>query len=242
MMKEPSATALIDIPEAISAKWQAIADLLAELIGVPAALIMRLVKSDIEVFVSSHSDGNPYHPGDHEHFFDSGLYCETVIKTNSKLLVQNALADEMWKHNPDIKLNMISYLGFPIMLPDGKPFGTICVLDNKPNPYSNTYEKLILNFRDIIQGHLELLYMNHMLGEKNKQLTDYLSEIQILRGVIPICVHCKKIRNDAGYWQAIERYMAHYTDAKFSHGICPDCRKEYYSDVTSTDTQNKQGY
>ena len=105
----------IDIPENTLNKWQNIVDIMAELIGIPAALIMRLVESDIEVFVSSRSDGNPYRSGDHEHFLGSGLYCETVISTNDKLLNPNALADEKWKNNPDIKHNMISYLGYPIL-------------------------------------------------------------------------------------------------------------------------------
>ena len=120
----------IKISEDILKRWQNIVDIMAELIGVPAALIMRLVESDIEVFVSSKSQGNPYNSGDREHFLGSGLYCETVIGSNNKLLIPNALTDEKWKNNPDIKFNMISYLGFPILFPDGRPFGTICVLDD----------------------------------------------------------------------------------------------------------------
>ena len=225
----------IVIPEHVYNKWQNIIDIIAELIDIPAALIMRLVESDIEVFVSSQSDNNPYNFGDNEHFLGSGLYCETVINKNDKLLVPNALNDENWNNNPDIKLNMISYLGFPIIQPDGKAFGTICVLDNKENRYSKTYEKLILNFRDIIQSHLELIYMNNILGDEKKQLSDYISEIRTLRGFIPICSHCKKIRDDDGFWQAIEAYMSQYIDAKFSHGICPDCVKKFYPDINIYD-------
>ena len=143
-MKENEQSLQLEISQEILKKWQNIVDIIAELIGIPAALIMRLVESDIEVLISSQSDGNPYHPGGHEHFLGSGLYCETVIKTGKKLLIPNALADEKWKNNPDVKLNMISYLGFPIIYPDGKPFGTICVLDNKENAYSEIYEDLIM--------------------------------------------------------------------------------------------------
>jgi GAF domain-containing protein len=62
-----------------------------------------------------------------------GLYCETVMKTRQPLLVPNAVRDEQWQPSPDIKLEMISYLGVPIVCPDGEVFGTICVLDKKPN-------------------------------------------------------------------------------------------------------------
>ncbi len=215
------------ISKDILAKWQNIVDILSELIAVPSALIMRLVEEDIEVLVSSTKNSeNPYHVGDHEHFMDSGLYCETVICSNDKLIVPNALKDEKWKSNPDIKLGMISYLGFPIVYPDGKPFGTICVLDNKENSYPDTYEQLIMNFREIIQSELALIYMNAQLGEKNKDLLHYINEIQSLRGIIPICMRCKKIRNDDGYWERLETFIHDHTGADFSHGLCPECYEE----------------
>jgi PAS domain S-box-containing protein len=60
------------------------------------------------------------------------------------------------------------------------------------------------------------------------------SEIKHLRGLLPICSHCKKIRDDKGYWQRVESYISQYTDAEFSHGICPDCVKKYYGDLDMT--------
>ncbi len=63
------------------------------------------------------------------------------------------------------------------------------------------------------------------------KLQDALAEIKELRGFIPICSNCKKIRDDAGYWQQIEKYITDRTDAKFSHAVCPDCAKELYPDV-----------
>lgn len=230
-MKENEKKPQFEISEGTLNKWQNIVDIMAELIGIPAALIMRLVESDIEVFVSSQSDGNPYHPGDRENFLGSGLYCETVIKTNDKLLIPNALTDEKWNSNPDIKLNMVSYLGFPILFPSGDPFGTICVLDNKENAYSETYENLIKNFREIIESQLELIYMNTTLGEKNKSLSDYLEEIKILRGIVPICSFCKKIRDVEGNWSEVEAYISEHSDAQFSHSFCPECGKIHYGDL-----------
>ncbi len=160
-------TMKIEVPDSVLAAWQGIADLLAEVIGVPAALVMRLSDPDIEVLVASRSAGNPYRPGEKEHFEGSGLYCETVIRTNGKLLVPDARADDRWKNNPDVRLDMVSYLGYPILLPDGTPFGTICVLDDKENRYSATYENLILKFRNLIQENLGILYMNQVLGDRN---------------------------------------------------------------------------
>jgi GAF domain-containing protein len=218
----------IEVPQSTLETWQSIVDILAEIAGIPAALIMRLNDPDIEVFVASRSKGNPYRSGDKEHCWGSGLYCETVIKSGEKLRVVNALADVNWKNNPDVKLNMISYLGFPIILPNGKPFGTICILDKKENPYSKTVEELMLKFRLIIQTDLEIIYLNQVLGDKNKRLTDYLLELQALRGIVPICANCKSIRDDQNNWHPIEHYLIRHPEADFSHGICPTCMKKLY--------------
>ena len=233
-MKKNKQSPQIEISDDTLNQWQKIVDIMAELLGIPAALIMRLVESDIEVFVSSQSDGNPYHPGDRKHFLGSGLYCEIVINTKDKLLIPNALTDKKWTNNPDIKLNMISYLGFPIFLPNRKPFGTICVLDNKENAYSERYENLIKNFRAIIQSQLELIYMNSILGEKIKNLSDYCAEIKMLRGIVTICSFCKKIRDAEGNWSEIEAYISKHSEAQFSHGLCPECGKLHYGEFLET--------
>ena len=108
--KQPSE---VDVSDELLALWQRLVDTMADLAGIPAGLIMRITQEDIEVCVASHTDGNPYHPGDSEHLANSGLYCETVIKTQSPLLVPDALADPDWRDNPDVKLNMISYHSRP---------------------------------------------------------------------------------------------------------------------------------
>ncbi len=55
-----------------------------------------------------------------------------------------------------------------------------------------------------------------------------LAEVKTLGGLLPICSHCKKIRDDKGYWNQIEAYLNEHTDAEFTHGICPDCAKEVF--------------
>lgn len=227
MNKNALSPVTIAVPSDTMSQWQNILDIIAKLVQVPSALIMHLVAEDIEVFLSSNSANNPYHVGDREHFHNSGLYCETVINTKKKLLIPNALKSEKWKNNPDIKLNMISYLGYPILIPNGEPFGTICVLDNKENSYSKVFEQLIENFRNIIESHLGLLYMNQVLGDEKKQLSDYIAEIKVLRGILPVCSLCKKIRGEDGGWHQIERFVSDRTDAKFSHTFCPECASEW---------------
>jgi DNA-binding response OmpR family regulator len=71
------------------------------------------------------------------------------------------------------------------------------------------------------------------LREKEKQqqtlisqLEDALAEIKTLKGCIPICASCKKIRDDEGYWNQLEAYISEHTDAIFTHGLCPTCAEK----------------
>lgn len=59
----------------------------------------------------------------------------------------------------------------------------------------------------------------------------YQKRIETLRGIVPICSFCKQIRDDKGYWNQVESYVAKHTDAEFSHGVCPACQKKHYPDV-----------
>src|SRR6476620_4664012 len=147
----------IEVPSEIIRKWQELVDLLAEIMQVPSASIMRADPPDIKVFVSRTSRGNACEPG----ALYTGPYCETVLKTGQPLLVSDALENEAWKTNPHVRLGMISYLGVPIGWPDGRIFGTICVRDNKRNEYSEAYLKLMLHFRDILQADLKSLVRLH---------------------------------------------------------------------------------
>ena len=137
-------------------KWQDIIDLLSSTVNVPSALIMRMEEKYISVFLESNTKDNPYKKGEKAELL-SGLYCETVVGNKACLIVPNALIDPLWKENPDTHLNMISYLGFPIIWPDGEVFGTICVLDNKENHYSIQHIKLVELLRDSIEKDLQLI-------------------------------------------------------------------------------------
>lgn len=68
------------------------------------------------------------------------------------------------------------------------------------------------------------------IEEKNELLQKRLDEIKQLRGILPICSKCKKIRNDKGYWEMIEVYIVEHSDAQFSHGLCPECAENLYPD------------
>jgi len=75
---------------------------------------------------------------------------------------------------------------------------------------------------------MEMRRLNNELKTKIEELEKAFTEIKTLRGIIPICAACKKIKNDDGYWENVADYMAAHTEAEFSHGICPDCMKKLY--------------
>jgi PAS domain S-box-containing protein len=154
----------IEVPSEIVQKWQEIVNLLAEIMHVPSACIMRVDPPHIKVFVSSTSEGNPCEPG----ALDTGPYCETVMKTGQPLLIPDALENEAWKANPHVRVGMISYLGVPIGWPNGRIFGTICVRDNKRNEYSEAYLKLLLHFRDMLQADLKSFATLHSKLEQHE--------------------------------------------------------------------------
>ena len=77
----------------------------------------------------------------------------------------------------------------------------------------------------------ELIATKRELQQKTMELQDALGKVKLLSGYLPICASCKKIRDDKGYWQAVENYISSHSEAKFSHGICPECIKKLYPEI-----------
>jgi hypothetical protein len=87
---------------------------------------------------------------------------------------------------------------------------------------------------EICQGVGFLLLNTFRIDKERKESAEQLAttqqELKLLSGLLPICSHCKKIRDEEGKWTAVETYIAKRSDANFSHGICEDCHKEHYSE------------
>jgi phosphoserine phosphatase RsbU/P len=69
------------------------------------------------------------------------------------------------------------------------------------------------------------------LRRSNEELQKALKEVKVLRGLIPICASCKKVRNDGGFWQQLEEYLGEHSEAEFSHGLCQPCIRKLYPGV-----------
>lgn len=89
---------------------------------------------------------------------------------------------------------------------------------------------LSLNREEILSNELEELNerLEDKVEERTNELKQAISEIKQLTGMLPICAHCKKIRDDMGYWNHVEEYVSEHSDAVFSHGICPSCIEKLY--------------
>jgi two-component system response regulator VanR len=115
--------------------------------------------------------------------------------------------------NAELRESRTSEMGIEIAFAGKKHFITsnrIQILDL----LMSTYESAIQKTRE--------------LEKTVRELTHAHETIKILKGLIPICASCKKVRNDAGYWEQIEMYIREHSEAEFTHGFCPDCLKKLY--------------
>ena len=93
-------------------------------------------------------------------------------------------------------------------------------------------EEELAKQRDFLMGTIhELKKAKETKKELISKLQDALSEVNQLSGLLPICSHCKKIRDDKGYWKNLEEYIANRSGAQFSHSVCPKCMEEHYPEV-----------
>lgn len=111
-------------------------------------------------------------------------------------------------------------------------------LANKPGDFTETDARIAHGFGKLCAISLQNsrnLDLRDAAEKKNQaligQLRDALANVKQLSGLLPICGHCKKIRDDKGYWNQLEQYIHDHTDATFSHGICQECAKKYYPDL-----------
>lgn len=103
-----------------------------------------------------------------------------------------------------------------------------------------TLTGIILSLLIAIFATVRALEAEKVLLERNDKLQKAFDEIKILRGIIPICAHCKQIRDDEGMWKRIEEYIDAHSEASFSHSICPDCMKQHYPEAYATYDQDKK--
>jgi hypothetical protein len=129
--------------------------------------------------------------------------------------------------------------GFQVMIRYGDTdLGILEIDDVKFPEQKNRYLNLTLSMAEVCGLAIEnakryqiIKDAENKLRKEKERLEKALSEVKTLSGLIPICSHCKKIRDDKGYWNQVEAYIQQHSDVKFSHGICQECIQKYYSEM-----------
>jgi len=145
-------------------------------------------------------------------------FCAHAILQPEPLIVRDALKDARFADNPLVRRapRIRFYAGFPLHSPEGFALGTICVMDRKPRALTKEQTKAMQALARQVMALLDLRRVS-------EHLADTLEHVKTLRGLLPICAWCKRIRDDKGYWNQVEAYLRAHTDASFTHGICPEC-------------------
>ena len=116
-----------------------------------------------------------------------------------------------------------SFFGVPVML-DGTLLGVLALNGREPFHFGADDERLLDAFVDQAAVAIRNASLFEAEGIARRAAEQALAEVKALRGLLPICAYCKKVRSDGNYWEQIETYVSQDSEAQFSHSICPDCR------------------
>jgi len=150
-----------------------------------------------------------------------GLRSESY-KTGKSVYDNSFMSSEWVKYMPDGHVGLKNVMFAPMII-EKKAVGLIG-LANKIGNFNDNDARLATAFGEIASVALQN-------SRTLDQLRDALAKIKTLKGLLPICASCKKIRDDKGYWSKIETYISERSDADFTHSICPECRIKLYPEL-----------
>jgi transcriptional regulator with GAF, ATPase, and Fis domain len=164
-----------------------------------------------------------------------GLRAEAYY--SNKAVYHNDFMNSEWvDFMPNGHVILKNVMFAPLVI-DEKTVGIIG-LANKTTNFNDNDAKMATGFGELaaiaLQNSRNLDERIRAENEREKviiNLKNALAEVKELSGLLPICMHCKKIRDDKGYWNQIEAYIYEHSDIEFSHSICKDCAEKYYPDM-----------
>ncbi len=157
-MNRSSRPEQIGVPEDLERKWQGVVDILARVSGFVAALIMRVEPPEIEVFIRNDHPDNPFARGARTPL-DTDLFCERAMLTRSLVHCRDALKDPVWL-NPVVTVHGFAcYYGMPLFWPDGRPFGTICILNRRETDVTHEAAELVRLLHGAVEDDLRNLFV-----------------------------------------------------------------------------------
>jgi hypothetical protein len=194
--------------------------LASQLVDAPIALI-TLVDADRQWFKSCLGLDVQETPRDH-------AFCaHAILDPKSLLVVPNATEDRRFADNPLVTgpPHIRFYAGAPLVYSDGSALGTLCVIDSEPHAITPLQKQSLRVLARQVVAQMEL--------------RKTLSDVKELRGVVPMCAHCKQVRDDAGFWKTVEKYIQENSEVMVSHGICPKCMKQQFPSFSAKMDQDE---
>lgn len=184
----------------------------------PIALV-TLVDAERQWFKARVGLDAPETPREH-------AFCAHAILSEDVMVVEDATSDARFAANPLVTGDPLIrfYAGAPLIDSEGHALGTLCAIDRRPRPLDAERREALQALARRVVGQIEM-------RRTSLELADALTELKTLRGLLPICAHCKGIRDDAGYWQGVESFVMSHSEADFSHSICPACLKTHHPEV-----------
>ena len=174
-------------------------------------------------------------------------FCAHAILSTEIFVVPDASQDPRFAANPLVlgEPYIRFYAGAPLAAPNGHNLGALCVIDRVPRQLSGEQlESLRILSRQVmaqamlgrnLQDLRSALEAREVLERDMQKLIEDLQEakamISALNGLIPVCAWCKKVRDDRGYWEQVETYIATSTGATTTSAICPECVQKHFGDV-----------
>ncbi len=154
-----------------------------------------------------------------------------------KVVYDNGFGSSEWTgYLPDGHVQLDAVLFAPLLDRD-KAVGLIG-LANKPGGFTRDDARIAGGLGEVVSialinsRTLELLKASETkYRKKTEELEEALSQVRSLKGLLPICASCKNIRDDKGYWQAVESYISSHAEVEFTHGLCPGCIRKLYPDI-----------
>ena len=172
-----------EISDTIMSKWQEIVDIMAITLNIPIALIMHIKNKEVEVFITNENEENPYKKGDSNELL-SELYCQTIIRNKQKLMTKNPDFKEFKVENLNKRLDREFYFAFPIKWPDGKIFGSICVIGNKESFTEKNNYMLIKMLKERLEIDLEILEEKETLQKEMQERINIEEDLINLKNTI----------------------------------------------------------
>jgi len=152
-------------------------------------------------------------------------FCAHTILDSHVFVVPDASNDTRFADNPLVtgESRVRFYAGAPLLTHEGYAMGALCVTDRVPRSLSREQTDALEALARQTIALMELRRVSAALAES-------VESVKILHGMLPICCYCKRIRDDAGYWNQVDEYIHNHSEAKFTHGACAECAKKAMED------------